>query len=255
MIRYLLIFMIVTATPAFAEGTIKPGPYTATYAVKYKGFSLGSLTFELRPAADDTYVYETRAKPGFLARFVVSPDAVERTVMRIDEDGVRPLSWFSEDGKSGTEDDGNYTFDWTSRQVTGTVEDEAVNLPTEPGLQDRLSMQVAVLTAMLRDEPPGTITMIDEDRIKHYSYEQQGTAQIEATGKSYETILYESTRPGSSRLKRIYHAPALGYLPVLFENLKDGKVETVMELIAVTPAEGTRIDEAEPRSPEKRSAM
>ena len=255
MIRYLLIFMLVMASPALAAGTIKPEPYTATYAVKYKGFNLGSLTFELRAADDGTYIYESRAKPGFLARFVVSPEAVERTVVQINEEGVRPLRWFSEDGKASTEDDGSYIFDWTAGQVTGTVADEAVKLPTEPGLQDRLSMQVAVLTAMLRDEPPGTITMIDEDRIKHYSYERQHTAQVEADGKNYETILYESTRPGSSRVKRIYHATALGYLPVLFENFKDGKLETVMELIAVTPAEGARPERIDMTTPEENAAM
>ena len=237
MIRLFLMLLIAITAPAFAEQTVYPESYRATYDVRYKGFKLGSLIFELRPAAEEgTYIYESRAKPGLLARLAVSSDAVERTVLEIDEDGVRPLTWFSEDGTADTEDDGNYTFDWTAQQVTGTVEDKAVVLPTEPGLQDRMSMQVAILTALQRDEPPGTITMIDEDRIKHYSYERQGTAEIEAAGDTYQTILYVSTRPGSSRLKRIYHAPELGYLPVRFENLKDGNLQTVMELVAVTSA-------------------
>ena len=239
MIRLFLMLFVAITAPAFAEQTVYPEFYTATYDVRYKGFKVGSLIFELRPAAEEnTYIYESRPKPGLLARLVVSPKAVERTVLQIDEEGVRPLTWISEDGTAATEDDGNYTFDWTAQQVTGTIEDKAVALPTEPGLQDRLSMQVAILTALLRDEPPVIITMIDEDRIKHYSYERQGTAEIDAAGDTYQTILYASTRPGSSRLKRIYHAPELGYLPVRFENFKDGNLQTVMELVDVTLAAG-----------------
>jgi hypothetical protein len=217
------------------ERAIMPKPYTATYAVKYRGFKLGSLVFTLRPAQDGNYVYETQAKPGFIARFLVSPDAVERSIVMIDAAGVHPLRWTSEDGTDETEDDGYLAFDWKAQRVTGIVEDKVVEIATEDGLQDRLSMQIGVLVALQRGTPPGPVKMIDEDRIKHYSYVKKGTQSIDSAVGRYQTVLYESTRPGSSRLKKIYHAPKLGYLPVRFENFKKGDLETVMELIAVTP--------------------
>ncbi|MEJ2492093.1 MAG: DUF3108 domain-containing protein [Desulfuromonadales bacterium] len=217
------------------EQAIMPKPYTATYAVKYRGFKLGSLVFTLRPAQDGTYIYETQAKPGFIARFLVSPDAVERTVVVIDAAGVRPLHWISEDGTEETEDDGYLAFDWKAQRVTGIVEDKVVDIPTEDGIQDRLSMQVAVLMALQRGRSPGPVKMIAEDRIKQYNYVKKGTRSIDSAVGRYQTILYESTRPGSSHLKKIYHAPKLGYLPVRLENFRKGDLETVMELIAVTP--------------------
>lgn len=242
MMRSLLIFLLLFAVPAFAAEPISLKPYTATYAVAYRGLNAGLLHFSLTPAADNTYIYETHVEPSFLARLVVSPKAIERSVVQIDADGVRPLSWLSEDGKSGTDDDGSLTFDWSAQQVSGTVEDEAIAMPVEPGLQDRLSMQVAVLAALLRDAQPGPITMIDGDKIKQYNYDRKGTSQVSTGAGSFDTILYESTREGSSRLKRIYHAPALGYLPVRLEHLKKGQLDTVMELVAVTPQDGAGLD-------------
>jgi hypothetical protein len=115
------------------------------------------------------YVYESHAEPSLLARLVVSGQAVERSVMQIDGNGVQPLYWFMDDGKSGHEDDGVLEFTWDKELVTGEVEGTRVELPTEPGLQDRLSIQIEVMTALLRTEEPGTIPMIDEDKIKRYS--------------------------------------------------------------------------------------
>ncbi len=238
MVRYLVIFLMLLAPPVLAEDSISLTPYTATYAFHYRGFKAGLIHFELTPKADNTYVYTTRVEPGMLARLVVSPDAIEQTVVQIDDHGVRPLSWMSEDGKSSTDDDGKLVFDWAAQRVSGTVEDQTVTLPTRPGLQDRLSMQIAVLVALLQDAPPAPITMIDGDRIKLYSYTYKKTLQLDTAAGHFNTLLYESTRHGSSRLKRIYHAPALGYLPVRLETMRKGKRDSVLELMAVTPKEG-----------------
>lgn len=228
-----LIALATLATSSALAAPVVPTPFTATYTVSYRGFEAGRLSFELRVKEGGTFVYETRAQPGLLAKILVGDQAVERSVMRIDSDGVHPLSWYLNDGKSGDEKDGALTFSWEEKRVTGRMEGQSVQLPTEPGLQDRLSLQVAVLIALLRGREPGTLAMIDHDKIKRYSYRRAGTAQVVAPAGVFDTILYESTRPGSSRVSRVWHAPALGYLPVRAEQVRNGKVETVMELVQV----------------------
>src|SRR5690606_15321781 len=89
-----------------AESTL-PRPFSATYEVSYRGIRAGSLTFTLSSdASTGRYVFETRAQPSLLARLVVSGGAFERSVMQIDAQGVRPLEWQLEDGKSGDDKDG-----------------------------------------------------------------------------------------------------------------------------------------------------
>lgn len=228
-----LIVLAAMLTPFAEAATPAPAPYAATYTVSYRGINAGLIHFELRPGEPGQFVYETRADPVLLARIVVSRKAVERSVMRIDANGVRPLSWFLDDGRSGDANDGALEFAWDEERVSGTLNGEAVVLPTEPGLQDRLSIQIAVLTALLRGHEPGTIPLVAEDQIKRYSYTRAGAEKITTKAGEFETVLYESTRPGSSRLSRIWHAPALGYIPVRAEQVRKGKVETVMELVKV----------------------
>ncbi len=227
-LKIALALLILTGFAPWAHAEpARPLPFEATYSVIYRGFAAGYVHAELRVEGSGRYVYETRGEPGVLARLVVGRDVVERTEMQIDAQGVRPLAWRMNHGRLG---DGGLEFSWESGTVAGTVDGERVELPTEPGLQDRLSVQIAVITALRRGEEPGTIPMIDGDEIKHYSYTRVGSETVRIGNGEVEAILYESTRPGSSRVSRVWHVPSLDYIPIRMERLRGGRVETVMSL-------------------------
>jgi hypothetical protein len=230
----LLISTLATAlltSNAQADGAV-PRPFSATYAVSYRGIGAGTITFTFsQDPTTGRYIYETRPNPGTLARLFVSKAAVERSVMEIDATGTRPIEWQLDDGKSGKDADGELRFDWSRNTVTGVVEGEPVNLTAEPGTQDRSSIQIAVTTALLRGVEPGTIPLIDDNRIKHYLYTKKEQATVDSALGKLDTVIYESTREGgSSRTSRFWMAPSLEYLPVRAEQIRKGKVETVMVL-------------------------
>lgn len=236
MLRFisLLIFMALTMPIPFANAAESvPTPFKATYSVTYRGIKAGLLHFELRAIGDGRYIYETHATPGLVASLIVSKNAIERSIMRIDAEGVRPSFWSLDDGKSGREHDGELEFTWEKNRVRGIVEGKQVDLPTEQGLQDRLSFQIAAMTALLRGSEPGMIAMLAGNKIKVYGYSRKAPEHIGTQAGDYEAVLYESTRSGSKRLTRIWHAPTLGYIPIRAEQLNKGKVETVMELVTV----------------------
>jgi Protein of unknown function (DUF3108) len=221
---------------ARAEPAATPKPFSATYAVSYRGLSAGTLTFKLtHDAASGRYTYETTAKPSTIARLVIGNGALERSVMEIGPDGVRPLQWQLDDGKSGDKRDGELHFDWAAHKVTGTIEGESIDLPTEPGLQDRLSIQVAVQTALLRGADPDTIPLIDDNRIKRYRYTRKEGTRIDSALGKLEAIVYESSRESSDRISRFWMVPGLNYTPARAEQIRKGKVETVMVLTAFEP--------------------
>lgn len=218
---------------AFAEEPV-PQPFVATYDVTFRGIRAGSLVFKFsRDAATGRYIYETHANPSALARLVVSRAALERSVMEIGPDGVRPIEWRLDDGKSSTDDDGSLDFDWNRNVVTGTVEDQPVNLPLEHSLQDRLSIQIAVVTMLMRGIEPGVIPLIDDNRVKRYSYAKKDPAVIDSKLGKLDTVLYESTREGSNRMTRFWLVPKMEYAPARAEQVRKGKVETVMTLVSI----------------------
>jgi hypothetical protein len=210
-------------------------PFQATYAASYRGMEAGNLTFSFRPADQPgQFVYETTADPSFLASLVVSRSAIERSLLSIEPDGVKPLEWQLDDGKQGDKADGTLRFDWSTQRVTGRIEREAIDFPTQAGLQDRLSIQIAVMVALLRGEEPGTVPMIDDNRVKRYTYSKKGTATLETPLGSVDTVIYESTREGSSRVARFWMAPTHDFIPMRAEQERKGRVETVMVIKALT---------------------
>lgn len=228
-----LIAALLFATVAGADA-ILPKPFTATYDVTYRGIGAGQLTFKLtRDEATGHYTYETTAAPSLLARFVISNAAIERSVMEIGPDGVRPLEWQLDDGKSGSDRDGQLRFDWNRNIVTGLIEGENIELPLEPGLHDRLSIQIDVVTSLLRGKEPGVIPLIDDNRVKRYSYVKKEAVAIDTKLGKLDTILYESSRQGSNRQSRFWLVPGMEYLAARAEQVRKGKVETVMVLQSV----------------------
>lgn len=218
------------ANEANAEDGALPA-FRATYAAQFRGMDGGNLTFTFQPANEPgQFIYQTTADPSFLASFVVSRAALERSKLAIDAQGVRPLEWELDDGKSSDKADGTLNFDWTAQRVTGRIEREAIDFPTERGLQDRLSIQIAVMVALLRGEEPSTFPMIDDNRIKRYTYRKAGNATLDTPLGKIDTVIYESTREGSSRIARFWMAPSLDYLALRAEQERKGKVETVMTI-------------------------
>ena len=228
------LFATLLLATAAKSDAIVPKPFTAVYEVSYRGMRAGLLTLKLsRDDATGRYTYQTSADPSMLARFFVSSAAMERTVMEIGPDGVRPLEWQFDDGKSSTAKDGHLTFDWARNVATGEIEGEKIELPLEPGLQDRLSIQVDVVTSLLRGEQPGTIPLIDDNRVKRYNYVKKETTSIDTKLGKLDAVVYESTREGSDRQARFWMIPNMEYVAARAEQIRKGKVETVMVLQSV----------------------
>lgn len=229
-----LLAISLLASHANADSSVISA-FRATYAAQFRGMDGGNLIFTFKPATEPgQYIYETTADPSFLASLVVSRSANERSRLAIDAQGVRPLEWVFDDGKSSDKADGSLEFDWTAQRVTGRIEREDINFSTEPNLQDRLSIQIAVMTALLRGEEPSTFPMIDDNRIKRYTYRKIGDTTLDTPLGKITTVIYESTREGSSRVARFWMAPSYDYLALRAEQERKGKVETVMTIKALT---------------------
>jgi Protein of unknown function (DUF3108) len=165
---------------------------------------------------------------------VISRSAVERSVIDVRPDGARPLDWQLDDGKSSDAEDGRLHFDWDRGRATGRIKREDIDLALEPGVQDRLSIQIAVVVALLRGQEPGTVSLIDGNKVKRYIYTRKDTAQVDTPLGKLDTVLYESTREGgSSRVSRFWLVPKLQFMPARAEQVRKGKVETVMVLMKV----------------------
>jgi hypothetical protein len=216
-----------------STGTSCPQPFKVTFDVKWRGMGAGTSMLELTRKNATEYTYRSSNTARGVFRLAV-PDTVTQTSDFTVVDGkVRPSSYTGDDGSSDTARDVSLKFDWSAGRVTGVAEDKPVNEPIEPGVQDSLSVQIALMCALASGQTPTSFKLIDKDKVKDYQYTSEGSATLDTPLGKLETVIYKSQREGTTRLTRMWIAPSLGYLPVRAEQIRKGKQELQLTLKSV----------------------
>ena len=212
------------ALPAAAAdaGDAVLAPFVAEYDVRYGRMAVGSSRTELARAGSHWTMESTSSATG-LARMIASGTLRQRSEFELLPEGPRPVSYLFDDGTRRTDRDVALTFDWRAGRVHGTAEGEPVDLATAEGLQDAASMQALVLARLRAGREPGTIAMIEKDKVKYYRYTFLRRETIRTAIGELDTVVYRSARDGSTRETITWHAPKLGFAAAQAEQRSDGK--------------------------------
>lgn len=199
-------------------------PFIADYDVHYGSVDVGSSRTRVqRTGEQGQWIIESHSSASGLAKLVASGTLLQRSTFELDSTGVRPISYRFDDGTRRSNRDVQLEFDWHGSRVRGTAEDETVDLATAPGLQDAASIQALVLARLRRGAEPGTIDMIEKDRIKRYEYTLLRRERLKTAIGEFDTVVYRSARNGTGRETLFWYAPALGFAMVRAEQRRDGK--------------------------------
>jgi hypothetical protein len=210
-------------------------PYKARYQVTFRGISGGQIESSLsRGSVPGQWLYETRAFPSLLGRVAVSPHARERSTMQVTPSGVRPLTFDFNDGSDSSSKDVRFTFDWTAGRVQGEAEGVPFDLAVQPGTQDTASVQAAMIIELLAGRSPAGFPILTGRRLREYRYWYEGKSTVMTPFGQFEAVVWANQRDGSTRVTKVWHAPALGYVPVQAIQYRKGQAETQMKLLALT---------------------
>lgn len=198
-------------------------PFTAEYDVRY-GRIPGGTSHTVLAKSGDGWVLETAATATGLARIVAPNTVLQRSEFEVVGEFPRPLRYLLDDGTKRTDRDVRLEFDWNAGRVHGIAEEMPVDLPLLPGLQDAATMQVLVTARLRAGQEPGTMAMIEKDQVKHYRYTLLRREKVATALGEFDTLVYRSTRDGSSRETISWHAPALGFGVVQAQQLVRGKL-------------------------------
>jgi Protein of unknown function (DUF3108) len=207
-------------------------PFEASYAWSWRGVTVAVSTLKLEHQDDhaksnDAWVYSSTSDPRGLGRlYPIHPKLV--SVLRVTDQGVEPLTFHAD---AGSEDhDADVTFDWGIGRATGSYEGTKVDMPIQPGIQDDLSVQIALMVDLLNGKTPQNLSMIDKNAVRDYRYQREGDATIDTPFGAIATVIYSSQHAGSPRITRFWCAPSKGYLPMRVEQKRIDKVEWTMEI-------------------------
>jgi hypothetical protein len=214
-----------TSSGAAADDALKP--FQASYAWSWHGATVAVSTLRLEHVAGDDWTYSSTSAPRGLGHLYPMRPSL-RSRMRITEQGVLPLSFKAEG--SGSDHDADVTFDWAAGRAAGVYEGVAVDLPLQPGIQDDLSVQIAMMVELLRGRTPEHLSMLDRNSAREYRYQREGAQTIDTALGRIDTVIYSSQHPGSPRVTRFWCAPTLGYLPMRVEQKRIDSVQWSMQI-------------------------
>jgi hypothetical protein len=228
-IYFVLVLQVaqVFAAPARAD---ELKPFEASYVWKWNGVTVAVSTLKLERRDDATWAYSSKSEPRGVVSMFRSERPTQLSIVRVVDAVVQPLSYNAEDGTSATKRDADIKFDWVQNHASGVYEDTPVDMPLKPGIQDDLSVQLAMFVQLLQGKTPANISLINKNSVREYRYTREGDATIATPMGPIATVIYRSEREGSRRVNRYWCAPAKGYLPMRVEQKKDDSVEWTMDI-------------------------
>jgi len=206
-------------------------PFSAAYAVTWNGIS-GTSKVQLERLADGRWSYASQTiAPRWIPHFLLPGEmSPRRSVFRMDNDRLIPETFTVEDGTNSDSKDQNLTFDWAAGRVHGVAERKPVDLPTQPGLLDELSVQVALMHELLSGRTPERFVILDVDHVKEYQYSAEGRERLKTDVGEHDTVIFRSSRSGSRKSTVFWCAPDLGYLPLKVEGREGRSLQWSMRV-------------------------
>lgn len=227
-----VLFAVLFAGQVAAETALTP--HTAQYKVRISIVS-GQLNTELRKTAD-----------GYRANHVIKPTGMSRIFTRgtmnvtsefsSGADGVKPIRFQSVD-TIRDDPDVDLSFNWTTNIVSGTVGEESVSLQLEGIAHDSVSIQYELMHDLLNGGPDKQYVLFDVDKMRIANVSIAGEKEIKTKAGTFRAIGIQHQKEGSSRITTLWCVEELGYLPVVIEQHRKGKLKFRATLVKYTPSQ------------------
>lgn len=234
--QYLTILplLVLSAAPLQAESLLTP--HKATYKVKISVLG-GQLDTELRQTATGYSATHT-IKPTGMSRMFSRGSIVETSQFDSASDGVRPREYVSNDTLSREKEDVTIHFDWDTGEARGTVNGSEVISVIDGLAHDRVSIQYEVMHDLISGDTSARYTMFEIDRLRPVNVQIIGEKTVKVPAGKFQVIGVQHQAEGSKRVTTLWCAEQLGYLPVVIEQHRKGKLKVRATLEDYTPTSG-----------------
>lgn len=219
------------SSAAIAEPSLTP--HAAEYKVKISVLG-GRLNTELK-STEHGYVATHIIKPTGMSRMFASGSINEVSEFHTAPDGLRPSHYRSDDTLSRDKTRATISFDWEAGEARGTVNDQDVVSIMEALAHDRVSIQYELMHDLLNGEPSSQYTLFDVDELKTINVRNIGSRQVKVPAGKYTAVGIQHQTVNSSRTTTLWCVAELGYLPVIIEQHRNGKLRVRAVLRKYTP--------------------
>ena len=214
----LALFALAAASaPAAGELT----PHRAQYKVRISVVS-GQLDTELR-ATPTGYVATHVIKPVGMSRLLTNGEMNVSSEFDASDSGIRPSRYHAID-TIRDEPEARIEFNWDTREASGTVGSDPVHFELDGISHDGVSIQYALMYDLMNGGPHSRYTLFDIEKMRVAIVQNVGSKTVKTGAGRFDVVGIQHQREGSSRVTTLWCAPSLGYLPVVIEQHRKGKL-------------------------------
>jgi hypothetical protein len=216
----LLICLLLLALPSFAGPRLTP--HTAEYKVEISIVN-GKLTTKFE-TTESGYFADSVIEATGMSRLLTRGSIREKSWFSEDYGVIRPHQYRSADTISSDKDVVDLDFDWKSREVTGFINGENFRASLDDDVHDRVSLQYGVMYDLLNGGARENYLLQDAEELKPLSISNVGTKAVKVPYGRFNAVGIQHHREGSSRVTTLWCVEELGYLPVVIEQHRKGKL-------------------------------
>ena len=224
--------LAAAAAPAAADRRLTA--HAAEYKLRISVLS-GRLKTELR-RRDSGYVATHRIEPTGLARALVRGTIFAESAFADDDAGLRPTRYVARDEISGDRLSADIRFDWDAARLRGSYQTRdhnapvAVDEPLNALVFDAVSIQYKLMHDLMTSDAVTEFLLHDVDELKRLTITNIGTRRVLTPAGEFEAIGIRHQTASSSRQTTLWCAAELGYLPVVIERYRKGKLQMRAQL-------------------------
>lgn len=197
-------------------------PFTAKYALHQGPIKVGTvkLSYQLLPNGQHKLI--TVTEPDGVISFIRDDVVTEQSTFTWQNQRPHPILYGYHQTGDGDEDDRHVelNFDWASKVVTNTVMNHSWRMTIPENTQDKASVQLALMQALMNQEQTLHFPVADGGKLKMYQFERLGEEPLEINERNMSTVKMSRQKDGHEIDTTFWCAPEYFYLPVRVEKEK-----------------------------------
>lgn len=224
---------MLVAPAGSADAAASLTPHTAEYKIKISVLG-GELKTRI-DALDGEYRAESSIEATGMSRMLARGSIRESSVFSMSESGLRPQHFVSADTLSSDGQIVDLDFDWDSGEVSGIIDGAAFHDKIEGIVHDRVSLQYGLMQDLLNGIERSEYGLQDAEKFKLLSISSIGKMKVSVPYGTFEAIGIQHRAGNSSRVTTLWCVEELGFLPVIIEQHRNGKLRVRAELTQYSP--------------------
>ena len=208
------------AMSAFAGPALTP--HTAEYKIRISVLG-GKLNTQFQ-TTESGYVAESVIRATGMSRLIAGGSIREKSWFSEGDGAIQPVQYRSADTLSRDHQTVDLDFDWTDHEVTGLINGADFQAALAGDVHDRVSLQYGLMYDLLNGAEREQYFLQDAEELKPLNISNVGTKSVKVPYGTFDALGIQHQREGSSRVTTLWCVEELGYLPVIIEQHRKGKL-------------------------------